>query len=1062
MVHVHGQIVGPLEPRLNGDAVDGLAVTRPEQADPHAARRDVVEVHQRAAREQEERLANERGVLERAEDLVLVLAGYLVVEDHHVVPAILATCLGINGDPGGGPQPRAEAVLQSDRRGVRVLADALRRREQAHAHKEGPQASIAGRMVRAVLGQQLEQGMRQLFQASLCAVIRTGLVGDPDEALELRPGQAGLGQAGPGRFVEQPRLARQEPPQGVLDAGVLFLRHQRQECLPSQLDGLEVGGTGEHQTRRLGQRAFLTVEDLARQPHAVDAGACVRGRKQSRGQVQIHRIVLVVCERSLYRVEVVLCLVDAFGVAGPCNAPPVPTRPVALGRFQRQKIHQAPVAQPELLRGQQRAEVDRARRVAVQTGADSHEIVTAAFDLQRRAARTEQHPFVADANVLRRQAQCLEQAVGDGHLDPAHVQARPAVQRAHGVGEVFDDGAAAWRALGGQLTLFGVEVAIDDGEIDDSLVRREELVDRNDQRAKVVPDLLGRKAAEVQFVVVRVGVDQQRVVVAVISDEECAPDGLEVAEQVLDALGRDGLALDVLVDLLLAIYQAVVAVGGEVHQIASGQPTVGVQGRFALGRVQVTGHHVGAADQKLTVLGEPGFDSRKREPKRIVAILPGRRHRDAAGGFRHAETAHQLDALALEEAEDVGVQIARRGKPPTQAAPRQVARGLKQLLITGLERIGLARDDLVELGPLLGNADERGRPGLLHGPDHRCDVGVVEEMVRGAPVHAAQHLQEAAEGVEQGQKTDERVLVSDLGQRQGAGEALEHQVAVRELDTLGYAGRPRGVHDGRQIVDAHRLGACEHQRGRDVHRARAQLIEAEHRLAGGAHRIDGHDSFEVGQRLAMRVHLGQLARVGYDHRARAGVAQHESHVVHGGIRRDHHVDQAGGQAREVDQRRLDAVLAEDGDGGRPVRGIERQQCPGQELDPRGGVTPGHGPRSAASRKLEEHLRTVGLRALPEQRSNGEVRGLDRGQDSRGPCVHLGAIDALQHRGAADHVEAVPGQGTQRTIGVGSGAGEVANATVQERGDAIQRQVAQQRVHVRGGSQHLHGLAIQLP
>ena len=43
----------------------------------------------------------------------------------------------------------------------------------------------------------------------------------------------------------------------------------------------------------------------------------------------------------------------------------------------------------------------------------------------------------------------------------------------------------------------------------------------------------------------------------------------------------------------------------------------------------------------------------------LLALLARRRHRDPAGAFGHAEAARQLDAVALEEAEDRGVEMAR-------------------------------------------------------------------------------------------------------------------------------------------------------------------------------------------------------------------------------------------------------------------------------------------------------------------------------------------------------------------------------------------------------------------
>ncbi len=171
---------------------------------------------------------------------------------------------------------------------------------------------------------------------------------------------------------------------------------------------------------------------------------------------------------------------------------------------------------------------------------------------------------------------------------------------------------------------------------------------------------------EIDLLEVEVGIDQGGVVGPVVADEKDPRHRIEIAEEVLDLLRRDGLALDVLVDLLLAVDHVELADGVPFHQIAGVEPALFVEGRSALGIVEIAHHHVGSADDEFAVVGEFGLDTGQRDTEGVLDIAPGHGHGDAAGGFGHAETAHEFDPVALEEPEDLGIEIAGGGEAPAE------------------------------------------------------------------------------------------------------------------------------------------------------------------------------------------------------------------------------------------------------------------------------------------------------------------------------------------------------------------------------------------------------------
>jgi hypothetical protein len=233
--------------------------------------------------------------------------------------------------------------------------------------------------------------------------------------------------------------------------------------------------------------------------------------------------------------------------------------------------------------------------------------------------------------------------------------------------------------------------------------------------------------------------------------------------------------------------------------------------RLAVGRIEVTHHHVGPPHQQLAVLRQLELDAGKRDTERVVPVPVRRSHRGAAGGLAHPEPAEQLDSLAMEELEDLGVEVASRRQPPREASTRHLPGGLEQLIVRRIEWIGPLRNGVVQLHPFAGHADEHRGAVPRHAVGERSHGRVEQEAVLRPPEHAPQHLEVAAERVEQGQITQEDVPLADLGQGHTAGKPLEHQVTVGVLDALGHTGGARCVHHSGSITDAHTLAALLHR-----------------------------------------------------------------------------------------------------------------------------------------------------------------------------------------------------------------------------------------------------------
>ena len=213
VVDVDRQVERALEARLHHDVVDGLAVQAPQQTHAHAAGDDVAQTDRDTVGEQEHRFTDQRRLAHRREQAPPVVRRYPLVEDHHVLPAVLEAPLGIDRDARRGAEPVAEALEQLLRGPTRRGAQLVGCGEQPHAVEKGADPAIAGRMRRSVRREESEQPAGQPLLA-----LGAGAVGLLDDDLELVVVQRALGQARAGLRVEQLRVGLEEPLQHRFEA----------------------------------------------------------------------------------------------------------------------------------------------------------------------------------------------------------------------------------------------------------------------------------------------------------------------------------------------------------------------------------------------------------------------------------------------------------------------------------------------------------------------------------------------------------------------------------------------------------------------------------------------------------------------------------------------------------------------------------------------------------------------------------------------------------------------------------------------------------------------------
>ena len=372
-----------------------------------------------------------------------------------------------------------------------------------------------------------------------------------------------------------------------------------------------------------------------------------------------------------------------------------------------------------------------------------------------------------------------------------------AIERREEVLEALLDGLAPVARLRRQLAPLQGEVAVEDGEADDTLVRRQVQVRFGHDPGEVgLPFFLGRELGEERSL--RVRHDEQDVVVAPVAGEERPPDAGNPLEELLHAPRGHGLAPAVLVDVLDPVDDLEKAARPHAKDVPAPDPSLPGARRLRL--VDVAGD-VRAGDEKLPVLAQTDADPRQRDADGAVLVVTGRCHRDAAGGLRHAEAAAEGDAAALEEAKDRGLQEAGRRQPPGQAPARHFPHGRRFLLRPGRGAEPLLAA-FVELLPSGGDADQPGRADLAQAGQERLQRGVPGEDVRSAPEERAEQFQVTPERVVERQIAEKHLPFADERERCRAREAFREQVEGREGESLLGPGAPRREENGGRLVEA--------------------------------------------------------------------------------------------------------------------------------------------------------------------------------------------------------------------------------------------------------------------
>ncbi len=323
----------------------------------------------------------------------------------------------------------------------------------------------------------------------------------------------------------------------------------------------------------------------------------------------------------------------------------------------------------------------------------------------------------------------------------------------------------------------------------------------------------------------------------------------------------------------------------------------------------------------------------------------------------------------MEEAKDVGIEMAGGGEPPTQPAAGHAKRGLSDLFVRRMQRIGVFADRFVKLNPFPGNADEDGGPVSAHAVEEGLDRGIAQETVFRPPENAPQHFQVAAERMKQWKVTEKNVLVSDLRQRQSPREPLRDQISMRILNALWHAGRAGGVHDGREVVDPNRAGLLLDQRSGDRARPILQIAQIHQAPRDIVERLDRDHVLQIRQGAPVLFDLLQLFASRDHYGADLGMPEDIADIRIGRVGRHDDIDKAGSEAGEIQQRHFDPVLRYDRRSRRRVGVVQRVQAASQRAHTRLDLPPVEALAAAARGKLEEDFGGVGLRPLPEQRAH---------------------------------------------------------------------------------------------
>ncbi len=342
--------------------------------------------------------------------------------------------------------------------------------------------------------------------------------------------------------------------------------------------------------------------------------------------------------------------------------------------------------------------------------------------LLRPAQRQREPPPLVDEGVVRVDEVSFQDP--DVAVKPArHAEREPlsfepdgraAVERREDVAEALFDRLPPVASLRRQLALFEREIAVQNGEADDTLVRREIEVRLGDNARVIIgPVLLGGEVGEDR----RLGLrdDQEDVVVPAVAGQKRPAYAGDSLEELLHAARRHRLPAAVLVDVLDAVDDLEIPAGPRAEDVPRPDPPLlarrgGRRSQFA--------SDVRARDLHLSGFGETDVDAGERDADGAVLVFAGGRHRDAAGCLRHPEAAREGDAAPLEEAEDRRLEESGRREPPREPPAGDLAdRG--GLLLRSAPRAGPPLAPLEELLPARRDADEPRRPDQTQAGEKR-------------------------------------------------------------------------------------------------------------------------------------------------------------------------------------------------------------------------------------------------------------------------------------------------------------------------------------------------------
>ena len=495
------------------------------------------------------------------------------------------------------------------------------------------------------------------------------------------------------------------------------------------------------------------------------------------------------------------------------------------------------------------------------------------------------------------------------------------------------------------------------------------------------------------------GDDRADEVALVAVHDELAGVGADGLEQPLDHLRGDVLAARRLEQVLLAVRDTHIALVVDLPDVAGVQPAV-VE-RLGGGRllVVVAGHHAGALDQQLAVVGDPELGAVERRPDRAELVVVRAVDAGSCGGLGEPVALEDQDSRGVEPLGDVTVE--RGGTRDEEAHPaaetladlgedepvveavlerqrdRDVRTVTAQLVDLEPDREGPVEDLLLDAPVGLGHRDDPAM-GLLE--DAWCrtherrpdDREVVDDLLHPAVdggEEADRELgrqQNLAERVGQ-REPQELGVVDGEDPKRLDGDAFVGPRGVRQPDALGLAGRTGRVDQGCEIVAPgladsllDDVGLLHEQLGAE----RLEVVECDHPVAV-ALAVENDDFAQVGQLRPLLAELGDLDVVLGERDSRVGVGQDERHVH----RHRGRVDRGGRRPRsqdgEVGEHPL--VASSGGDGDSSLRlDSQGDQPRGNPADPFTRLSPGDrgpavafgvavsGPRGRRRDPVEEH------------------------------------------------------------------------------------------------------------